>query len=85
MAAIPDPVWCAQESTCAEGAHHRWGPAMYVHAEAGGRIQFWRCRRCRQHKLQVVNTGETVYASALEGGERDGAGDSQATVSMAGK
>ena len=74
MAGIPDSVWSAQERACGEGFHHLWVPAMYVHAEPGGRIQFWRCRRCRQHKLQVVNSGETVYASTVEGGEREGAG-----------
>ena len=56
---------------------------MYVHAEPGGRIQFWRCTRCRQHKLQVVNSGETVYASAVQGGEREGVAEALATETTA--
>ena len=83
MAAIPDAAWSAQERVCREGSHHLWALSMYVHAEPGGRIQFWRCNRCRQHKLQVVNSGETVYASAVGGDGRDRVGEAQATVTTA--
>ena len=37
---------------------------MYVHTDPGGRVQFWRCVRCGRHKLQAVNSGETVYADS---------------------
>jgi len=70
VAAMPDHAWSAAESACVERLHHVWALSMYVHTNAGGRIQFWRCGRCGQHKLQIVNSGKTLYAASGEGYER---------------
>ena len=61
IASIPEEAWLLEERACPMGGYHIWGPAMYVHADPGGRLQFWRCRRCGAHKLQVVKSDETVY------------------------
>ena len=55
---------------------------LYVHADPGGRIQFWRCTRCRKHKLQVVNSGETVYA---ESDEQDEEAEARAAATTVGR
>ncbi|MDE0023312.1 MAG: hypothetical protein OXP69_02755 [Spirochaetaceae bacterium] len=64
IAAIPDAAWSPREGGCSETAYHRWVLMMYVHTDPGGRVQFWRCIRCGKRKLQVLDSGATVYADS---------------------
>ena len=80
IAALPDAAWSPREGDCTGTAHHRWALVMYVHTDPGGRVQFWRCVRCGKHKLQAVNSGETVYADSVG---QDGLNQASAYVTKA--